>query len=355
MKIVKIVTESYKVGGWVAPSGDFTETDVHIADILRNPPKFGLTKSYIDDLYDRYGETQYAPDNSPTEGEAREELILTVLQNGWIRYRRYKNYFSVNVWKLDRNTVERLKSWIRAMSKHSLMGKYDELRISELASDSMRTVEADDLLRNRVHSISESVEHVKYPKVARLSSVAAQPDIEPLLEVKLSRVYSYFNGEVPVGIVSAYREGTDPETNARNSRELANTLRSAGLGFVWVDGAWKGEDGEVASEVSIMVTGKLKDGQKLFALLSDASKKYNQDAFIFKGPGNAPVKLYDKFGQEMMSFNKVSLDSIADMFTRLRSGSHAGRSFVIEGTRTPIGFMGRMSGLRDRWPGANEA
>ena len=48
----------------------------------------------------------------------------------------------------------------------------------------------------------------------------------------------------------------------------------------------------------------------------------------------------------MVSFDRVSMDTISDMYTRLRSGGHGGRSFVFEGERLPVGYAGRLAGLK---------
>lgn len=181
------------------------------------------------------------------------------------------------------------------------------------------------------------------------------PDVELLTEVKLSRVYSIFtNPEFAVGIISAFRgdAGRTLEMNVRDNRALAADLRNAGFGYSWIDGAWienRGTEQERhASEVSILVTSNAKQQEKLFVMLVEGAKEYNQDAFIFqRAKENSPVRLYDKNGDELLSFKNIRMDQIADNYSRLRSGNHADRSFVFESVRSPVGYFGKLAGLKD--------
>lgn len=169
-----------------------------------------------------------------------------------------------------------------------------------------------------------------------------------VMESSLSRVYSHFKGAAPCAIITAFRGDRDNAENVALNRELAATLRGAGYGFIWVDGAWienKGTDAEIhASEVSIMVFGQVGSDEKLFSLLVESAKKYNQDGFIFKGSDTTNVAVYDKDGNSVVEFNRINMDTVSDMYTRMRGGKHAGRSFVFESERSPIGFIGRMMG-----------
>lgn len=341
MKLVNLF-ENYNMGGWVTPNGDYTDTGRHIHDILDNPEQFGLTKEFIDDVYARHGEEKYQ-NGWPVEGDAREELILLVLQRGWIRFRRYKNYWSVNIHSFDTKTRANLKKWVRTMQKQGIMHQYDELRIGDVKTDSMQRIDAEDLLKMR----STINEGFMGTSTAKFVSVSSQPVLPLLTEVNLSRVYNHFKGDAPVAIITAFRKDVLPEKNVANNHVLANKLNRAGMGYVWVDGAWienKATDSEVhVSEVSILAIGKAGSDDKMFQTLVSAAKEFNQDGFIYKASGvDSPLKLFDKNGTEELSFNRVSMDTISDMYTRLRTGSHAGRSFVFEGERVPLGFVGKL-------------
>jgi hypothetical protein len=78
------------VAFFISPADDIVRVpDNHIGVVIRGPEKFGLTLSEIEAAYIKYGE------RIGIEGEARREILLSVIQNGWIRGRGYRNYWSV--------------------------------------------------------------------------------------------------------------------------------------------------------------------------------------------------------------------------------------------------------------------
>ena len=180
----------------------------------------------------------------------------------------------------------------------------------------------------------------------------ALPDMELLIEVKLSRVYNYFTGTMPVGIITAFRGERNLDDNTKMNKQLASSLRSKGFGYTWVDGAWVENEGTPeeshVSEVSILVSGKEGSDRTLFSALQAGAQKYNQDAFVFKGSGSdGKIGIYNKDGKLEMTFDRARLDQIGSIYTKLRSGGHENRSFVFEGERDPVGYVGRLAGLTD--------
>lgn len=175
-------------------------------------------------------------------------------------------------------------------------------------------------------------------------------EIQQLNEIKLSRVLTHFKGDPPVALISAFRSERTLEDNTAANLELANAIRSAGFGYVWVDGAWI-ENADTkpvhASEVTIMVIGKSGDDDSMLDTLSKMATKYNQDAFIYKASGSDVTKVLDRNLKELTAFKDIHLDKMAEMYTRIRYGSHRGRTFVFEGVRLSPGFAGRLAGLKD--------
>jgi hypothetical protein len=53
--------------------------------VIQNPEKFGLTFDYIKQRFDEYGEKM------GQEGKAREEIIMSLLEQGFVRIRKYGN------------------------------------------------------------------------------------------------------------------------------------------------------------------------------------------------------------------------------------------------------------------------
>lgn len=173
-----------------------------------------------------------------------------------------------------------------------------------------------------------------------------------LNEVKLARVYQYFqDGDMPVGIITAFRGENDAELNTRLNKQLAATLRNKKFGYSWVDGAWvenQGTPEEVhVSEVSILVAASPGRDDELFKALVDGAQKYNQDAFVFKRGDSDKIGIYDKTGKLDMEFSKARIDKLGDIYTKMRGGQHGGRSFIFEGVRDSPGFIARLAGMTD--------
>ena len=82
----------------------------HISMLIADPEKFGLTAEKIQNAYFRYGE------RIGVEGEARKELLLKVVQQGWIRLRRYPNrHWSITASSLTPAVREHLRDWAEKM------------------------------------------------------------------------------------------------------------------------------------------------------------------------------------------------------------------------------------------------
>jgi hypothetical protein len=95
------------VAFFLSPSGDFIHVPQnHISTLIADPEKFGLTTEKIQNAYARHGE------RIGIEGEARKELLLRIIANGWIRIRRYPNrYWSVIAPSFTPAVRERLRVW----------------------------------------------------------------------------------------------------------------------------------------------------------------------------------------------------------------------------------------------------
>jgi hypothetical protein len=74
---------------WISPYGRiFPVPYSHIEFIIGNPRRFDLSRQYIGSVYFKYGEPMRS------EGDARNEIIADVIQQGWIRIRFVPKQFS---------------------------------------------------------------------------------------------------------------------------------------------------------------------------------------------------------------------------------------------------------------------
>lgn len=105
---------------WVNPYGQISPVTKgsHIADIIANPNKFGISRSEIESAYKKYGE------KIGVEGKAREEIILDVLKGGFIRIRQYRTHWSVTVDQLSRKIKNSLIKWAEAQREDKRSDNY---------------------------------------------------------------------------------------------------------------------------------------------------------------------------------------------------------------------------------------
>ena len=74
---------------WISPYGRiFPVPHSHIEFIIGNPRRFDLSRQDIESVYFKYGEPMRS------EGDARNEIIADVIQQGWIRIRFVPKQFS---------------------------------------------------------------------------------------------------------------------------------------------------------------------------------------------------------------------------------------------------------------------
>lgn len=123
---------------WISPSGVIiaTDADKHINMITSDPQKFGLSKEYVEEVFARYNEPM------DHEGKAREEIIENILQDGWIRIRKYPRpgYYGVTINFMSAQKRRALKAWAHRMLTTGIDGEKEpdreaEVRIVDLVRD----------------------------------------------------------------------------------------------------------------------------------------------------------------------------------------------------------------------------
>lgn len=109
MKFREYVDEgmgSIKKAYFISPFGKIVDCErTHIEKIISNPGYFGYTKEEIEEKYNRYNE------RIGTEGKAREEILIELLNKGWIHLRRHKNFWNVSLNKINKKTKNHLQRW----------------------------------------------------------------------------------------------------------------------------------------------------------------------------------------------------------------------------------------------------
>lgn len=167
-----------------------------------------------------------------------------------------------------------------------------------------------------------------------------------LKEVKLARVWKHLTDkDTVIGIITAFRGEYPYEVNKKRNMELARSLRKAGYGYFFVDGSWienKGTDEEEhVKEDSIFVIGTGdKDNTKLFNLLLQMAKKYDQEGFSFKKSGeDTKYEIIDDRGNVTYTYTSLGINKVADVYTKMRNRQE---TFVFETGYIQAGHIDRL-------------
>jgi hypothetical protein len=80
----------------------------HIALVISRPERFGLSAEFVRAVYAKHGERM------GLEGKARVEILRWLIDKGFMRLRRYRHHWKVNINRLDA-AAEALQRWARAV------------------------------------------------------------------------------------------------------------------------------------------------------------------------------------------------------------------------------------------------
>lgn len=112
---------------FISPYGEIIESGLkHINIIFNNPEKFDLTLDEIKEVYIKYNE------RIGTEGKAREEIIIGLINKGWIRARYYqKDDWTINISHITDNVKNNLADFAQYVIKHdnNYMKLYCDVKI----------------------------------------------------------------------------------------------------------------------------------------------------------------------------------------------------------------------------------
>ena len=124
---------------FLSHTGDLIHVpDNHIGTVIADPERFGLTPTEIENVFKEYGE------RVGIEGQARRELLLQIISQGWIRIRRYRNYWSVTAPSRAPAVQQILQGWAKTMLSGTdgfkEVDRYMPVRISTVQGESSCTI-----------------------------------------------------------------------------------------------------------------------------------------------------------------------------------------------------------------------
>jgi hypothetical protein len=84
------------------------------------------------------------------EGKAREEIMLKIIKNSWIRIRFVEKptYWTVQFYKLDKMIKENIIKWVKIALKNKILTKYDELNMIEIKRNLSKRIEVSGINKN---------------------------------------------------------------------------------------------------------------------------------------------------------------------------------------------------------------
>ena len=143
------------VAYWVSPRGEILPVKTnHVDIVIQHPKKFGMTTDKIREIYDKYDE------HIGQEGKAREEIILYLLDKGFIRIRRYKNSYSLNVSRMTKKVKDVLFDWANKLLNTGIDGmkerdKYMPVNIIGFKDHFQKTITIQDVANDVLYEKSE--------------------------------------------------------------------------------------------------------------------------------------------------------------------------------------------------------
>ena len=110
---------------WINPYGQIINigADKHIGQVVKNPEKFGVTREYLESVFEKHGEPW------GSEGNAREEIIKHIMEKGFIRIRLYRNFWSVQTWDFNSRTRKALEKWAEEAMNDKHAGPYMPVKL----------------------------------------------------------------------------------------------------------------------------------------------------------------------------------------------------------------------------------
>lgn len=177
MRLRQYIIESITGAFFISPKGEIVSTpQTHIQQVVTNPKKFGFTDEIIAHIYDFYNEPK------GQEGKAREQILVSLLNQGWIRLRRSRNFWTAQLQKLDMKSKKYLSQWAAALLDGKLgfneLDPYVELKILDIE----KLVSSSDLQQLRAMSEGVDITDISLCEVNDLDDMPILTEYSSLAE-----------------------------------------------------------------------------------------------------------------------------------------------------------------------------
>ena len=263
---------------WVNPNGKIIGVDMrHIGYVRDNPQEFKLTHDYIKKVYDKYGE-RYG-----IEGKAREEIMVQLMKDGWIRIRNNRNVWTIQVYNLDKRAKDNIWEFAQNLVMNERVGKFSEVYIEAMHPYYSTNTNLASIIGGYLYERNEYINRkmLIYEAVNILEDTIRLKELVPdkksiiIVETKLSRLWKYIaNKDSVFGIISAHQSDNSPEQNKLLSSNLLRDIREK-YGYIMLKGGFI-ENGAEVIEKSFFVPNISRDE------LTMLGKKYDQYSIVHK-------------------------------------------------------------------------
>lgn len=357
------------------PTGEIVDVREHESTVRSSPQTFGLTPEKAQQI------------------RTREDLLKTVMKNGWVRMRRHREYIAFE--HMYPNRVDLNLALMRLMKErrgiihsndtiwvsHVTQGVDFEGKASEFIDryaasrgrepanipqdrdDWGRETEITDILRKRLLQRAGVWESARWGKRLEmvleetqkiqneLSEATERGGIGTLSEAGLARLWA--KTKEPFAMLTGFRHENPLPVNIQFNRDILQFLNARRMGAYKTIGYWR-EAPEGMAYLDAEKAGLLKDiSEDSFFVPKPATmpledfreiviqilRKYRQDAAIY-GDGEKIVLLF-RDGTEQQIGTKPTFNKIAQAYSRMRNKPEV--PFVFEGIAVPINVISRMA------------
>ena len=111
---------------WISPDSEIIPVEIsHIQKVLQIPAVFNTTRKFLEKRYKAHSE------KVGLEGKAREEIMTTLLNDGWIRIRLKSrpDYWIIQLKSYSKIESKSIIKWAKLMLKNNYADIYSEIRI----------------------------------------------------------------------------------------------------------------------------------------------------------------------------------------------------------------------------------
>ena len=140
---------------WISPRGEVIDThdERHINYVWSNPEQFKLTQKDIAAVYKKYKE------RIGQEGKAREEIMIDLMKQGWLRARfTNNNGWIIQSYLLNKRDRDNIWDFIRQLFEEKKVRKHDTVMITAIRGGSdVETYSAEEVLKGDLYGEKQLV------------------------------------------------------------------------------------------------------------------------------------------------------------------------------------------------------